>query len=290
MREMKDGDHGDEEKQLQQKLLDLGYRLPKYGADGWIGTETIRAAMAFATDYMLVDFWASSTFGESSIPPYVVKEILAAPVEKRKRYGENLGVKFPDGFVDTTRDHAPEGSSPHPRGLTDVTAIVLHQTACHLGTRIPRWHSLHAHIGVTREGVVIVVNPFEVKCYHANYFNSYSVGVEIDGNFAGIEDASWSVWKGGGKRSKLPDVQIAGARNACQWICDVVKAGGGGVKHIFAHRQTSPTRRGDPGELIWQSVGIWSQVKLGLRNDPLYTRGRGLPIPKQWDPKSPEKY
>ena len=36
--------------QMQQKLLRLGYQLPKYGADGDFGDETLKALKAFQKD------------------------------------------------------------------------------------------------------------------------------------------------------------------------------------------------------------------------------------------------
>ena len=44
------GDKGPEVKELQEKLLRLGYALPRYGADGDFGKETESAVKAFQTD------------------------------------------------------------------------------------------------------------------------------------------------------------------------------------------------------------------------------------------------
>jgi len=44
------GDKGEDVRVLQNKLLALGYGLPKYGADGSYGAETTAAVMAFQTD------------------------------------------------------------------------------------------------------------------------------------------------------------------------------------------------------------------------------------------------
>ena len=51
---LRKGDTGDEVRVLQNKLLALGYSLPKYGADGSYGSETTAAVMAFQTDKGLV--------------------------------------------------------------------------------------------------------------------------------------------------------------------------------------------------------------------------------------------
>jgi peptidoglycan hydrolase-like protein with peptidoglycan-binding domain len=51
---LRKGDTGEAVRVLQNKLLALGYSLPKYGVDGSYGSETIAAVMAFQTDKGLV--------------------------------------------------------------------------------------------------------------------------------------------------------------------------------------------------------------------------------------------
>ena len=51
---LRKGDKGEEVRVLQNKLLALGYGLPKYGVDGSYGAETTAAVMAFQTDKGLV--------------------------------------------------------------------------------------------------------------------------------------------------------------------------------------------------------------------------------------------
>ena len=48
------GVKGDAVKALQENLLHLGYKLPRYGADGDFGTETQDAVMAFQVDFGIV--------------------------------------------------------------------------------------------------------------------------------------------------------------------------------------------------------------------------------------------
>ena len=51
---LRKGDKGQDVRVLQNKLLALGYDLPKYGADGSYGAETTAAVMAFQADKGLV--------------------------------------------------------------------------------------------------------------------------------------------------------------------------------------------------------------------------------------------
>ncbi|MDO4384405.1 MAG: peptidoglycan-binding domain-containing protein [Clostridia bacterium] len=47
---LKHGMKGDDVRALQQRLMELGYTLPKYGADGDYGSETVTAVKAFQAD------------------------------------------------------------------------------------------------------------------------------------------------------------------------------------------------------------------------------------------------
>ena len=282
------GERGPHVKELQKKLIALGYPLPRWGPDGVLGDETIRAALdcmtfgwpdVFFPEYM-PDF--DGTFVEqlAGLPDQWVQAIMEEPLPTR-----------PDWLIDETERHPVRNAYKTPRKLTDITAIVLHQTACHLGERPGRWHSVPAHIGVTRKGKVILINRLQTVCWHANYFNRFSVGIEIDGNFRGIESKPGTLWKGGGRRSRLSAEHVEASRRAVDWICQEVANGGGRVETILAHRQTSKNRRADPGQAIWKTCGLWAQVPpQNLNNDPDYVKGSGLPIPKEWDPRSEHEY
>lgn len=276
---MKHGETGEHVRDLQRKLIALGYPLPRWGADGVLGDETIRAVvdcLSFLFPHLSWDDYAEDS---DVIIARSLSAIMTAPTPGR-----------PSWLIDTTDDHPVRNAYKTPRKLTDITAIVLHQTACHLGERVKRWHSVPAHIGVTHNGKVILINRLETVCWHANYFNRFSVGIEVDGNFRGVEDKAWTLWKGGGRRSMLPIEQIGRTQMAIEWILHEVAAHGGRVTNILAHRQTSKNRRADPGETIWKQCGRWAQNVADLENDVDYTKGSGLPIPKEWDDRSDHGY
>lgn len=62
-RTLRKGDSGDDVTELQQALIKLGYSLPKYGADGDFGAETVSALQAFQSDNGLD---ADGIYGEGS--------------------------------------------------------------------------------------------------------------------------------------------------------------------------------------------------------------------------------
>lgn len=266
---------------FQQKLIDLGYPLPRYGADHEFGDETYRAAIACAEDNWPDLTWAEYVESEDELDESVVALIMALPLPT-----------LPDYVVDVRDKHPIKRGRKAPRRILEVDAIVLHQTAPgpharFLGTDPERWYTLAAHIGIPQDGKVILVNDFNIKMYQANYFNNRSVGVEVDGHFEGVLGDDRTMWRDAPRPAAvLTPEQIEGARNACRFTCDDVARRGGRITTILAHRQTSASREADPGEAIWKSVGLWAQEELGLVNEIEHTKWTGKPIPRQWDPRS----
>lgn len=62
-RNLKKGSEGDDVKELQEKLIALGYDLGKYGADGDFGSATLTAVKAFQKDHGLT---VDGIFGKKS--------------------------------------------------------------------------------------------------------------------------------------------------------------------------------------------------------------------------------
>ena len=273
---MQFGEVGPRVGKLQQKLMDLGYQLPIYGADKELGDETISAAFDCITD-----LWPDMFPGEYMDPPVhvitddVVEAILDAPLPER-----------PDWLYDVTMKHPVKNAYSTRRKLSRIDSITLHQTGCNLSERLKRWYFIRANLGVTRLGKVIKINGFDVIPQCSNWFNHRSIGIEISGNFRGVESNPRTLWKPGGRRATMSTAQISGARNAMVLCCNDVASAGGEIKHVFGHRQANGGKPNCPGELIWRNVALWAQKEIGLTSDSNYTKGSGLPIPRQWDPRS----
>ena len=194
------------------------------------------------------------------------------------------------------RDTASRSQRKQARPWRKVTGVTLHQTACLLGERPERWDTVGAHIGITRGGQVIYLHPFDRVVWHGNGWNAGTVGIEIDGLYAGIEGDAGTVWNDPSTPHReagmaLPEVQAEAARQVCRWICAEVEANGGKVAALVAHRQSSASRRSDPGEAIWQRVALPIAAELGLSDGgDGFAIGDGRAIPAAWDPARTARY
>ena len=268
----------------QQQLVALGFALPRFGIDGELGGETLSAYGAFLVSQGLR--------APTDDHPKSISAAGAAALDRAHLAMTQIAAT-PQTFVDERANHPHSGRSVSTpfRTWSKITAIVLHQTAAKIGEKAASWHSVPIHFGVTRAGKIIQLYDLTEVCNHANGLNSRSVGIEIDGWYAGIEGRPDTLWQPGGSAPprqpmSLPAAQANAARTVVQRIVDSVASNGGTVTHIHPHRQASSERRSDPGSLIWDTVGRWAQTKIGLSDGGAnFTVGAGLKMPEAWDPR-----
>ena len=277
---LKRGDQGVEVRDLQLKLLALGYHLPRFGADGDLGDETLEAISAFRVDHALTSTTDDFT---STVPLKVLKAIQDAFATLATR----AVVTAPEDH--TTKHAGGQWRSRDQRPLRSITGITLHQTAVLFGETPSRWYTLAAHLGITRGGGAYLICPLDRIVWHGNGLNTTDVGIEIDGYFEGIEGKPSTFWKPPTDLTRQPlqltPEQVSATRAIIKWICGEVKTDGGEVQFIHAHRQASKDRESDPGSRVWKEVGLWAQSDLGLSDGGKnFTRGTGLKIPEAWDP------
>lgn len=254
------GDQGDDVEAVQSFLVWLGYRLPRYGVDGHLGMETWEALEQFAGVMM--------NFAQPVPDGLLLRLALAGKVPR------------PASFVAVTGD---EDNAHGYRRWTDIDMIVLHQTGVYMLDIPARFKRLNAHVGILRdhEHALVRVHPLNAYCYHAGRLNARSIGIEINGHFPGLVDAFDSEKHSG--RGPTPR-QAHMAMRAIEWICEMVSACGGTIRHVVPHRCSSETRRADPGEAAWASIGRWAQHDHGLTcMGPGWCVGDGRPIPRTWD-------
>lgn len=276
---IKYGDSGREAKRVQQALIAVGHPLPKYGADGQMGTEGWTA---------LEDYARASGFDLGPNDELDSDDPVPQLVERLYTAHDALIKAKPPAFPDVQYADLTERTGHHRHGYrpwSQIDAIVLHQTGCAMPLSPGGWVLLRAHVGIpaANEQHIYLTNPLTSLMYHANAFNRRSVGIEISGNLRGIEGDNRTYWKPGKGPQIASESQIKATRKAIAWICSEASRGGGKITHILSHRQASKDRIGDPGSLVWQEVGMWAMDELGLSDGgPDYKVGSGYRIPKEW--------
>lgn len=179
------------------------------------------------------------------------------------------------------------------RPWSKTTGICLHQTACVLGERAERMYNVGAHFVVTRSGVVYWLHDLNREVIHGNGWNARTVGIEVDGLYAGVEGDPRTVWDDPHTARhevgmELTEEAAESTRQLVAWIHGEIARNGGECVALVAHRQASENRRNDPGSAIWQRVALPMKERLGLRDggedDPHFRLSTGYPIPEAWDP------
>jgi N-acetyl-anhydromuramyl-L-alanine amidase AmpD len=274
---MKRGDKGPQVVKLQEALLALGYTLPRWGADGDLGDETIDALQRALTDH-------GKKFDDDKNTVSKTEEDFVHTLQKACAKPVIPITSFYD-----IRKQAGNEHFIRRRTWKEVTGITLHQTACVLGEKPERWANCGAHLGITRQGKVIWIHDFDIAVVHANGFNAQTVGIEMDGTYAGIEGNDRTFWRPPEAPNRKPQSPtpelVEAAKQTVRWIVDEVARHEGKVKVLVAHRQSSGTRQSDPGSALWQAVALPLHAELGLTDGGKgFTVGKGMPIPEAWNP------
>jgi N-acetyl-anhydromuramyl-L-alanine amidase AmpD len=278
---MRRGDQGDNVRQFQKALVELGYDLPRWGADGELGAETLDALARFLRDHgtPIDDDASVVSDAELALVQKVLTAIRDAP----------LGPQLVGGRFHDLRPLAAQRGIGGRRPWNQVTGVTLHQTACVLGEKPQRWATVVAHLGITRGGQVIWMHDFEKIVWHGNGFNGSTIGIEMDGTYAGIEGDDRTFWRPSDEPDRKPQAPttelVEAAKATVRWICQEVARHGGRIQRLVAHRQASNQRQSDPGSALWKQVATPLHAELDLSDGgPGYTVGDGYPIPEAWDP------
>jgi len=285
---LRHGARGAQVVQVQLRLEALGYDLPRYGADGILGDETLDAVQDFQREHCLIQEDADRLGG---IAPQTLAAILnpdtpcaCAPPE----------VPMEDRIIRLVQPDEEGRRSKGKRPWHEVRGITLHQTACLFAEDPNRYRGIRAHWGITLAGKAVLIHNPNTLVSHGNSFNNHDVGLEITGFFEGVQGDPKTLWrpksdpKRQGMRVSLD--QVEGALLAIEWTIAEVAKHGGKIEFIHAHRQSSKMRTSDPGSEIWQRVGLVAKARWDLKDGgPTYAAG-GFVIPKEWDPSYKKAY
>lgn|GEM_PF-1328101 len=306
------GDSGPKVKEFQRLLERLGYELTRYGADGFLGDETLQEVCDFQDDdrekggilktkeHALKirgvgpDTYTAIKLEAEKLPRFPVPE----PIIEPKAGEEDAEGHTPPHFYKLCGDDGKGVKAKYKRknGWKDIKGITLHQTACLLGVKASRYKKVSAHIGIPRDGKIVQMNGLDWVVYHGHAFNKKDVGIEIDGHFSGLESydeatKTWTpnlktYWKPQSQPDRKPlsvtDSQVRATLRAIEWIIEEVKKHGGEVVYLHAHRQSSKSRTSDPGEKVWRLIALEAKERWGLKDGGGSFEIGGYPIPHDW--------
>lgn len=178
------------------------------------------------------------------------------------------------------------------RDPSTVDSICIHQTAIDFGitplmlrkangdrtlAEHRRALNVASHATAFSTGYCVIANPLDWYVYNANRLNARILGLEIEGSFPGLlKTATKSSSKFEG------EIELA-ARAGLEYLVVEGRRLGMPIKYIWAHRQSSMDRRGDPGEEIWRKLVTGYAIPvLGLTARTGDTVD-GRTIPTDWD-------
>ena len=187
------------------------------------------------------------------------------------------------------------------RNIGDIDSITVHQTACTFGKakgdpdRYHRAFGVACHALAFSDRRVVLPNPLLWHVNHGNGFNARALGLEIEGRFPGLKGKPGTL--ASTPETPVTEDLVETAREALRQLVELGRGLGMPIRYAHAHRQSSPTRRSDPGEELWRRVVLeYGVPELGLVTQPqlVLLTGRppepGRPIPLAWDPQGVGKY
>lgn len=300
---MKYGQSGEAVLKVQQALIDRGYPLKRYGADGHCGDETWSALEQYSK--------AELNDWDPSVPDYVIESLQdpITPIDPIPDVPDSDSkVPILDLRSEQT-DPAPKSKIVHGhtvmRAPHTVTGICIHQTACTYGVSQAQINAaggdrdlaLHrralnvaCHAMAFMDGTLVLTNEMQSYINASNGLNASCLALEIEGRYPGlVNDPIGTTW--GGDPTPLTGTTVAAAQEGVRKLVQLGRAAGMPIQFIYTHRQSSETRRSDCGEALWRNVVLDFAVPvLGLKTAPTMTVGSGRPIPEEWDPSGVGHY
>jgi N-acetyl-anhydromuramyl-L-alanine amidase AmpD len=294
------GSSGQDVRRLQAALQARGFSL---AADGIFGPGTELAVRNFQT--------IAGLAVDGVVGPKTWTAVLTAPTpaDNVADPGEPVvtAAAFQASMLDRRGYHTallrtngrPREYTPRLRPWPAITGTTLHQTACDMGERVERYDTIGAHFTVLRNsGRVLWHVDLDRIVYHGNGWNDRCVGIEVNGLYAGLEDdpdtaldeALKTTWDDPSTPTRERPMQVTpqsmrSTRMLVRWIRWTVAQHGGKMSVLCAHRQSSQSRRNDPGEAIWKAVALPLHAELGLSDGGVDFVIGGYPIPEAWDPR-----
>ena len=276
---MRRGDKSEAVRLLQQALVAAGHPLPRWGCDGRLGGETFDALDALAEDLGLD---GDQTPGDT-VPEALRRLVFAqaALATRRLSVGESR-------VLDCRSSYG--GPVSGQRRWDQVDTICLHQMAAKGPGGWRRWRDLAIHYAVCCDGTAAWLVDLTTRVSHGHGWNGRSVGLEIEGHYAGVEGRPETHWvpEEPSPSRKVPMVlaegQVKAALDAIRHAVGRVAEHGGRIRYCVAHRQSYGLKTSDPGEAIWRRVALAAMREHDLTGLPpiAHPKHPGRPIPEAW--------
>lgn len=282
---LRKGDRGQRVIALQHALIHLGESLPRFGADGSLGGETLDALASFLNKRGRTDDDPSEITDEELLFVMTQDDML-----------HRARIPRLEKLVDR-RASAGRSKDMGARPWSEVRGWCLHQTACWLSasSQTDRCDDIGAHWVVYPDGTKFLLHDATRKIVHGNGFNNQTIGIEIDGLFAGVEGRRDTVWDNPETRrveqaGSVTPAQVLAVMDIVRHDHALITAHGGRATAMVAHRQSSKSRRNDPGSKVWKEIALPLMAELGLSDGGQGFEIGGYPIPREWDDNRVEKY
>jgi hypothetical protein len=275
---LQSGSKSPEVKALQEAILKLNPRaLPRWGADGVLGDETLHAVAVLLNDEQVIEDDALSDAELDRIYQLLTPPALPAP---------------PPGYVDLRLKAAKE-ERRSKRPISKVTALVWHQTDVDAAHEEVRYLGTPVHYVIPRDGRILHLHDEEWLTWGGHSTNSFGVHIEIEGRLLGVEGDPKTYRKyhvdAGRPAQTLTPEQIASGIALGRYIQAKLLALGGKLLWSVAHRQGTNVRTPDPGSAVWKEIVLLlEQIGILAPWDKVW--GKGQQIPTAWDPRSTAKY
>jgi hypothetical protein len=127
-------------------------------------------------------------------------------------------------------------------------------------------------------GDVLHNNNITRYTYAGNGGNGPLVQVSLEGNYPGLEKNRKA------KHNGYDEHTILTGRAGVRLSVTNSRALGAPIELLYAHRQYSDGRLGDPGEGWWKEIGIPMCEELKMQRRASMRFGSGNEIPNEWDP------
>ena len=162
-------------------------------------------------------------------------------------------------------------------GSPDYLDLVAERMALH-----QRFWKVPYHFVGLLNGDLLYNNQISRYTYHGNGGNGPLVGVSAEANLPGLE--RWTPEKRPRKYHDLDEHFILTNRAALRLGVTHSRDLGAPIEALYAHRQYSDGRLGDPGEGWWKEVGIPMSQELTLERRVTFKHSSGNEICREWDP------